>query len=156
MRIILACALAGILSVPAKADETLKWRIVHHPTYWQLQQPGDVENHYLGLFHYAGIAFLPDGSTGTTSSFGTFDVISSGGTSTGYQNIVFSDGSELWLKFTQETKESNPRPRKGTAVVIGGKGRYAGATGNATYEGEATKPGPEGISYLDFVVNIKK
>ena len=31
-RIILAFALAGILSVPAKADETLKWRHVMHAT----------------------------------------------------------------------------------------------------------------------------
>jgi hypothetical protein len=29
-RIILVCTLAGILGVPAKADETVKWRHVHH------------------------------------------------------------------------------------------------------------------------------
>ena len=28
-RIILACALTGVLGVPAKADETAKWRHVH-------------------------------------------------------------------------------------------------------------------------------
>jgi hypothetical protein len=29
-RILMCAALAGILSVPAKADETVKWRHVHH------------------------------------------------------------------------------------------------------------------------------
>jgi hypothetical protein len=38
-RIILACALAGILSIPAKADETLKWRQVQHFTWTKASQP---------------------------------------------------------------------------------------------------------------------
>jgi hypothetical protein len=49
-RIIFACALAGVLSVPAKADETLKWRHVHHATSFQTQQVGDVDGHTLSLF----------------------------------------------------------------------------------------------------------
>jgi hypothetical protein len=47
-RIIIICALAGILSVPAKADETLKWRIVQHYTSNQNQQVGDVDRHVMG------------------------------------------------------------------------------------------------------------
>jgi hypothetical protein len=136
--------LAVIFATPARADETLKLRSVHHQTFWQLQQPGDTEGHYLGLFHYAGIAFFPDGSTGATSSFGTFDSVTSsgGGTSAGYQNIVFGDGSELWWKYAGEFKYGNPKTlNKGTAVVIRGKGRYAGAKGDVTYQGEASKAG---------------
>jgi hypothetical protein len=151
--------LTAIFAMPAKGDETVKWRKVQHQTSWQLQQPGDVEGHFLGLFHMVGIAFFPDGSTGTTSAFGTFDSVTSagGGTTNGYENIVFSDGSELWFKYTGEFKYGNPKvANKGTAIVIGGKGRYAGAKGDATYAGENTRPGPEAIGYLDYVVNIKK
>jgi hypothetical protein len=63
-RIILACALAGVLSVPAKADETLKFRHVQHVASAQTQQVGDVNGHLLGLFRFPGMALFPDGSTG--------------------------------------------------------------------------------------------
>jgi hypothetical protein len=54
-RIILACALAGILGVPAKADETFKWRRVHHYASNQSQQVGN--GHILGVIRLPGIAF---------------------------------------------------------------------------------------------------
>jgi hypothetical protein len=40
-RIILACALASILSVPARADETVKWRHVQHYASNQSQDVGN-------------------------------------------------------------------------------------------------------------------
>ena len=58
--ITLACALAGILNVPAKADETLKWRHVHYATSNQTQQVGDANGHILGLNRLSGMAFFPD------------------------------------------------------------------------------------------------
>src|SRR5215831_8337347 len=76
MRIILACALAGILAVPAKADETVKWRHVHHLTGFQTQQVRDADGHTLNLFRLPGIAFFPDGSIGTSLVIGTSDVTS--------------------------------------------------------------------------------
>lgn len=58
---------------------------------------------------------------------------------------------------TGEIKYGNPnRISKGTAIVVSGKRRYAGAKGDGTSEGEATQAGPEGIAYVDYVVNIKK
>jgi hypothetical protein len=58
----------------------------------------------------------------------------------------------------RRTKSHLPRKNvgKGTAIVIGGKGRYAGAKGEGTFEGEMVNPGPEGIQYIDNVTNIKK
>ena len=92
-RIILACALAGILGVPAKADETLKWRHVMHTTSNQTQQVGDVSNHVLGVNRAPGIAFFPDGSTGTSLVIGMYDgVIGVGSTGSGYYSINFPDG----------------------------------------------------------------
>jgi hypothetical protein len=77
----------------------------------------------------------------------------------------FNDGSELWSKFT-DTFTNNGRggvTQKGTATVIGGKGRYAGAKGDGTWEGETPSQsvllsgdGGGSISYIDNVINIKK
>ncbi len=162
-RIIAVGVLAAILGVPAKANETFKWRHVQHTTSVQTQQVGDVNGHSLGLVRVPGIVFFPDGSTGTSLVVGTFDVVNpgSGGTVNGYYTINFGDGSELWLKYTGTVKYDGTGKvaQKGTAIVIGGKGRYAGATGDGTYEGEGTQPaapGSEAISYIDNVINIKK
>jgi hypothetical protein len=58
---ILMCAAAGaiaaIFAVPAKADETVKWRHVHHITGFQTQQVGDADGHTLNLFRLRGSPF---------------------------------------------------------------------------------------------------
>jgi hypothetical protein len=163
--IILACALAGILSVPAKADETLKFRKVQYTTSLQVQQISDVPGHVQGLVRYAGVATFPDGSTARDIVFGAFERAGNGGTFGGYENIVFSDGSELWLKDTgpykiaSQTENAQHLTANGTFIVTSGKGRYAGAKGDGTYEGfEDTvgrSPG-ETLGVYDIVLNIKK
>jgi hypothetical protein len=81
----------------------------------------------------------------------------SGSTGSGYYTITFADGSELWLTYTGGNKViAGKTVGKGTAIVIGGKGRYAGAKGEGTYEGEAIGGAPDGIGYIDNVINIKK
>jgi hypothetical protein len=130
----------------------LKWRHVHHATSFQTQQVGDVDGHTLNLFRLPGIAFFSDGGTGTSLVVGTSDVTSGvGATINGYYTVNFADGSAVWLKYTGTGKFPTI---KGTAIVIGGKGRFAGAKGEGTFEGETV--GPEGIQYVDNVVNIKK
>jgi hypothetical protein len=47
-RIIIRCAIAGIFALPAKADETLKYRIVQHATSNQNLQVGD-DRHFIGV-----------------------------------------------------------------------------------------------------------
>jgi hypothetical protein len=149
--------LAAIFAMPAKADETLKWRHVQHLVSSQVQEIGDVNSHTLNIYRLLGIAFFPDGSTGTSLSVGVSDTVNGIGTVNGYYTINFGDDSELWLKYTGTRKFGNPKvAQKGTATVIGGKGRYAGATGDGTWEGEAIPAGPEVIAYIDNVINIKK
>ncbi len=53
-RIILALAFAGILSVPAKADETLKFRVVQYAASVQVQPIGDVKRAYTGVRSLSG------------------------------------------------------------------------------------------------------
>src|SRR6516162_4000040 len=103
-------------------------------TSWRRRWP------YAELISFAGIAFFPDGSIGTTLVIGTSDVTSGvGATINGYYTVNFADGSTLWFKYTGTTK---PPTAKGTAIVIGGKGRYAGAKGEGTFEGASTS-GPD-------------
>jgi hypothetical protein len=140
---VLMCAAVGALFIGgvARADETLKWRHVQHYASNQSQQVDDVNGHFLGLVRMPGIVFFPDGSTGTSLVIGTYDAVpASGATANGYYSITFADGSELWLKYTGGNKvlPTGKIAQKGTAIVIGGKGRYAGAKGEGTYEGEQT------------------
>jgi hypothetical protein len=94
-----AGAVCAVFAMPAKADETLKYRIVQHYTSNQNQQVGDVDRHFVGLARLVGIALFPDGSTGSTVVTATFDSIppSGQGTATGYGGVTFADGSELWV-----------------------------------------------------------
>jgi hypothetical protein len=88
-----------------------------------------------------------------------------GGTAVGYENIVFSDGSELWLKATgpykiiSQSETAQHLTANGTFTVTGGKGRYAGAQGDGTYEGFQDRVGRvpgETLGVIDIVLNIKK
>jgi hypothetical protein len=153
------CAVAGALFISAaKADETVKWRHVHHLTGFQIQQVGDADGHALNLFRLPGIAFFPDGSIGTSLVVGTGDFTAGvGSTNNGYYSVSFADGSTLWLKFTgaNNTGASKTPTGKGTAIVIGGTGRYAGAKGEGTFETVSTN-GPDAYQSVDNVINIRK
>jgi hypothetical protein len=103
------------------------------------------------------IAFFPDGSIGTSLVSGTNDAVSGvGQTVNGYYTVNFVDGSALRFKYTGTGKFGNPGTLKGTAIVIGGKGRYAGVKGDGTFEAETIQSSGEGIAYIDNVINIKK
>jgi hypothetical protein len=168
LRIILPCALAVIFAMPAKADETLKFRVAQHFTSNQTQQVGDVNGHIMGLSRVPGIVFFSDGSIGTSVVIGTFDVVNpgEGGTANGYEIINFNDGSELFLKYTTAvTYDARGKVAlKSTFIVTGGKGRYAGAKGDGTGDGGQTRSvavggaasASEALGYGDFVVNIKQ
>jgi hypothetical protein len=156
--LLVATAVLSIISTSALADETLKWRHVQHAASVQTLQVGDANGHALNLYRTPGIAFLPDGSTATTLVIGTSDLVNGSGTVNGYGTITFSDGSELLTKYTGTVfpREGSKMLRKGTYIVVGGKGRYAGAKGDGTWEGDGAPIGPDAITYIDNVVNIKK
>jgi hypothetical protein len=146
------CALPAI----ASADEVLKWRHVQHAKTFQTVEVGDVSGHVLANYRVIGLAMFPDGSLGTTTVIGASDVVNGSGTLNGYYSLETPDGSELWLKFTGViTVEGKASPRKGTAIVIGGKGRFAGAKGEGTWKGDGTNIGPDLISYIDNVITLK-
>jgi hypothetical protein len=167
-RIIIACALAGVLAVPAKADETLKYRKIQYTASQQAQPVGDVPGHFQSFARLSGVATFPDGSTAKTLVLITADGLvgaGNGGTAVGYENIIFSDGSELWLKvtgsykITTQTETAQHLTGSGTFIVISGKGRYEGAKGDGTYEGFQDRIGRvpgETLGVIDIVLNVKK
>jgi hypothetical protein len=153
-----------VLAVPAKADETLKFRVVQYAASAQSQQVGDVNGHIQAFVRYPGLASFPDGSVARTTVFNATDgIMGPGGSGTvnGYENIVFSDGSELWWKYTGTyTIDSTQKTSgNGTFTVTSGKGRYAGAKGDGTYEvtqNQLAAAAGETIGAVDIVLNIKK
>jgi hypothetical protein len=135
----------GILGVPAKADETLKFRVVEYVASIQTQQVGDVNGHTQGFIRYPGVASFPDGSAAKTLVFATFDGVGGpggGGTTGGYGNMILRDGSELWWKWTGTYKIDSTQNLSagGTFIVTSGKGRYAGAKGDGTWESIPGQP----------------
>jgi hypothetical protein len=143
----------------ARADETLKYRSFTHVTNVQTIDAGDVDGHLLGVNRQSGIASFPDGSVATTYATTLTDFVKgSGPVLVSYNNVTFEDGSVLWLKMTATVvAEGNKSIVKGTLTVVGGKGKYAGASGDGTLSGARVAPLATGADvYLDFTVNVKK
>jgi hypothetical protein len=143
----------------ARADETLKFRLVMHVTAAQTQEVGDVDGHVLGVGRYSGLATFPDGSVGTANiTFGN-DSIKGDGTFFSYFNLTLKDGSALWWKGTGLAK-----PEGKTTIfpefpvsVLSGTGRFEGAKGDGTQAGVRLTPLSAGADlYADVVINVKK
>ena len=143
----------------AWADETLKYRQFTHVTNAQTIDVGDVDGHLLGVNRQSGIASFPDGAVATVYFTTLSDYTKgSGPFLASYNNITFEDGSVLWTKsLGTVVAEGNKSIVKGTLTVIGGKGRYAGATGDGTFSGVRLAPLATGADlYCDVTVNVKK
>jgi hypothetical protein len=143
----------------ARADETLKFRLVTHATSVQSQDVGDVDGHALGLARQSGLALFPDGSVGTTYFTATNDYTKGVGTYLAYYNLTLKDGSALWFKAT-----GSARPDGTTTIfpetpvtVLRGTGRFEGAKGDGTLVGLRVTPLSVGADlYADIVINLKK
>jgi hypothetical protein len=157
--ILAALALVGLGALrPAHADENIELRAVMHATSVQTQDVGDVEGHVVGLIRISGIASFQDGSTATASTVTYFDYVKGSGTNASYSNISFDDGSVLWLKLDGSATPQGTRTiLRGTATVIGGKGRFAGAKGDGGYNGARITPLAAGADvFIDEMITVKK
>jgi hypothetical protein len=143
----------------AQADETLKFRQITQVTNVQTIDAGDVDGHLLGVNRQSGVATFPDGSLATAYFTALTDYVKGTGPAiVSYNNITFDDGSVLWTKTTADVvAEGTKSIVKGTLTVMGGKGRYAGATGDGTFSGVRLAPLATGaVLVLDMTVNVKK
>jgi hypothetical protein len=102
---------------------------------------------------------VPDGGVATYGFVGTLDYVKGAGTYAIFDQITFSDGSVLFTKGSGVAiPEATKTTFKGTATIIGGKGKFEGAKGDGTTTGARTQPMP-GVGtelYADVVLNIKK
>jgi hypothetical protein len=101
--------LAAIFTMPAKADETLKYRGVYQATSVQSQDVGDVDGHTISVVRLSGLASVPDESVGTDYSVGYTDYIKGSGSFFNYGGVTLNDGSVLRYSW------------KGTAAAQGTK-----------------------------------
>ena len=110
----------------ARADETLKFRVVMHANSVQSQEIGDVDGHVVTIARYSGLASFPDGSTGTTYFTSLLDYTKGAGPIIFvYNNFTFNDGSVLWTKQSGTTTvEGTKSLFQGSGTVMGGKGKY--------------------------------
>jgi hypothetical protein len=155
-QLLLAAALCSI-SATAFADEVVKWRHVQHTAAFQAQNIDDTKGHQLALYRLPGLAMFSDGTIGSTMVVGAADNINGSGSVNGYNTVTLSDGSVVYLKYTGTVQVTGSNTlRKGTFTVTGGTGRYAGAKGEGTWEGNGASICPDATSYVDCVVTIKK
>ena len=171
-RIIIICALAGILSVPAKSDETLRFRYVGHPASpVQRHDVGDVAGHVVGLFANKGTAIFPEETTAPSIIYtheppgvlywtGTFDCTTLNGPYIAYFTLTLRDKSVLWYKVKGKSAFGGKVfSSAGTVTVIGGKGRFEGAKGDGDVGQmlvESPEPGRDTDTFGEAVINIKK
>jgi hypothetical protein len=147
--------LAAIFAMPAKADETLKFRVVGHATSFQSQDVGDVDGHAFVVARLSGLASFPDGSVAAVSWAFQGDYIKGVGPALAYVSVTFGDGSVLRYKTTVSQKADGTSA--GPVSVLGGKGRFEGAKGDGTVSGARVGPvGTDANAYFDLVINIKK
>jgi hypothetical protein len=169
-RVLMCAALAGILSVPAKADETLRFRYVGHPASpVQRHEAGDVAGHLVGLFELKGTAIFPEETTAPSILYaheppgvvywtGTFDYTNLNGPYVAYFTLTLRDKSVLWYKVTGKSAFGGKVfSSAGTVTVIGGKGRFEGAKGDGDV-GQMLVESPEagGDTFGEAVINLKK
>ncbi len=158
-KLLFATAAFCTISTAVFADETLKYRVVYHITDLRSQEVPDTNGHVVYLVRTSGLALMPDGSVGTYGFVATLDYVKGAGSYTLYDQITFSDGSVLSTKGSGvATPEATKTTFKGTAIIIGGKGKYEGAKGDGTTVGARMQPLP-GVGaelYGDVVLNIKK
>jgi hypothetical protein len=154
-----AAALIGVFAASgAKADETLKFRVIMHATSVQSQEIGDIDGHAALLSRFSGLASFPDGTVGTAYFISANDYIKGAGTFSLYNNLTLQDGSVLWYKTSGTTTvDGTTSLFKGTVTVLSGKGKYEGAKGDGTITGARLVPLAAGADlYNDLVINIQK
>jgi hypothetical protein len=153
-------AIAFFVASTANADDVFKFRIVTHATSVQSQEVGDFEGHAQGLARQSGLAFLSDGSVGTTYFTATNDFTKGTGTFIAYYNLTLKDGSILFFKGSGTAKADGTTtifPETTDVAVLRGTGRFEGAKGDGTLSGLRVTPLAVGADlYADISLNLRK
>jgi hypothetical protein len=138
--------------------ETLTVRMVTHVAWAQSEEIGDVDGHEASLARFTGLAFFPDHTVGEVRFVAATDYTNGVGTFTLYPILSFDDGSVLRLKSVGTAAVDGAKTRFiGTVTVLGGEGRFAGASGDGSLTGTrhtALALGADLVS--DYRINLRK
>jgi hypothetical protein len=142
----------------APVGETLSFRIVSHVTSVQSLDIGDVDGHAASLARFSGLAFFRDGTVGVVSFASVSDYTKGAGSFTLYPIVTCEDGSVLWIKSVGTGTVDGEKTRfVGTLTVVGGTGRFEGATGEGTLTGTRYTPLFVGADLVsDYIVNLTR
>jgi hypothetical protein len=155
-----AIAASAMLSTVASAD-TIKFHSTMTATEINSIPVGDEEDgHALILGKFEGNATLGDGSAATSSVTFTSDYIRKSGTITRvYFQVALNDGSALFLtlKAPGAARAVDGKVMIGGDVeVVGGKGKFADAKGEGTFNGVRDASLVKGVELTqDFIINLK-
>jgi hypothetical protein len=157
--LLLTTALCSLFAGTAIADETLKYRVVVHITAAQSIPVADVDGHALSVTSGQGLGFMPDGAVIKTSFVSTTDYVHGTGTGNVYYNMVFPDGSVLWVKGVngQTMSKGDVTEFKVPLTIISGNGKYIGTNGDGLMTGirASSLPTSGAELALDFTINLK-
>jgi hypothetical protein len=142
----------------ARAEETLSFRMITHVTSTSSHDVGDVDGHVVSLVRFSGLVFFSEGTVGTVCFAATTDYTNGVGTFTLYPIITLDDGSVLCLKSTGTGSLEGAKTQfVGTVTVLGGKGRFAGTSGDGRLTGTRYTPLSVGADLVsDYTLNIWK
>lgn len=154
-----AIAIASAVAGSAEADETLRFKVVGHSAGALTMDAGDgVEGHVIGAAKFVGMLLFEDGQAGTMTYVARFDYTKGSGTYDNYQTSVFPDGSILRLRSHGTAVADGNRTvfPDGVQEIVGGTGRFAGATGSGIFTGIRVVPLADGgDAVFDVVLEVK-
>lgn len=155
-------AAIGVLMMvqPANADQKLAYRTVTHSTGTTIIDAADgVEGHVVGAAKFVGISMLDGGQIAAVAYVADIDYVKGNGKYSTYETFKFDDGSTLVMRdtgssVTEGTKTTFP---DGKTEVIGGTGKYKGASGTGEFHGGRILPFADGgDSYFEGTVTLKE
>jgi hypothetical protein len=135
----LVAAAAFLVPPPAQGQDLGTSRRVQGTVEISAVEVGDAPGHVVGVVAFKGLTFFADGEIATHSNPATFDLTDGSGPHQGYVVHHFDDGSTSIERYQGEARRSADGKRttvSGTFECIGGTGRFAGLTGQGTYQGE--------------------
>ena len=108
-----------------------------------------------GTYRNQGLTLLDNGGVAPYVNQGAFTYGKHGSHHSGFTVRTYPDGSTITTHYTGKARKGTPplkREFEGTGKVIGGTGRFEGATGTATYKGGRYA---NGMSKTDLEFRIK-
>jgi hypothetical protein len=143
-----ACAL--VVSPSFGAQITRSYHAVMHVRDAHAKPVLNRPDHVVGIGAFRGLAIFKDGAVAVHRYQGWFDLTNGSGKFHGYALWRYEDGSELRAAYDGSARKSNSNEFQVKARFhhFEGTGRYAGVSGEGSFEGKRFEPIDKGGSTL--------